>query len=259
MSRLAGLSLELIARLEAHSVPAWPASVCERDDDGWTFRATPGLERGRSNHALPPCRALSEHEIADGVARVEAFAARHGIEPGVQISPLELHDVLERALDRRGWTAKEPVMVMAADADAIARNGEPLELTLSDHADRRWLEAWARCEPARDVPSHVDTVFDRMRGRARFGRFGEEAVGIVVESDLLAGLFCLAVAPDARRRGRGSALVRGLLADCAPGALAYLQVEGHNRPAVAMYERLGFELAYRYRHCSAPRDRRAGD
>jgi ribosomal protein S18 acetylase RimI-like enzyme len=222
-----------------------------RDDDGWTFRATPGLARGRSNHALPPCRTLSPREIADGVARAEEFAGSHGIAPGVQVSPLELHEELDRYVRGRGWTAKEPVIVMTAPAAGVPGGREPLELTVTDHADRRWLEAWAACEPARDVQSHVDT-FARMAGRARFGRFGAEAVGIVVESDALAGLFCLAVAPAMRRRGLGSALVRGLLAGCASDAVAYLQVEGHNVAATAMYRRLGFEVAYRYRHCSAP-------
>jgi ribosomal protein S18 acetylase RimI-like enzyme len=222
-----------------------------RDDDGWTFRATPGLARGRSNHALPPCRTLSPREIADGVARAEEFAGRHGIVPGVQVSPLELHEELDRDLRGRGWTGKEPVIVMTAPVAEVLGGGDGVELTLSDRADLHWLEAWAACEPARDVQSHVDTLA-RMAGRARFGHFGAEAVGIVVESDALAGLFCLAVAPAMRRRGLGSALVRGLLAGCASDAVAYLQVEGHNVAATAMYERLGFEVAYRYRHCSAP-------
>lgn len=67
------------------------------------------------------------------------------------------------------------------------------------------------------------------------------------------GLFCLAVAPDLRRQGLGAALVRGLVADSAADVeTVYLQVEEHNVAALAMYERLGFELLYRYRHAVAP-------
>jgi len=252
VSGVAALDLELVARLEAHSVTAWPPSVCERAADGWTFRATPGLARGRSNHALPPCRGLSPQEIADGVRRTEAFATSHGIGPGVQVSPLELHGRLEERLRALGWVHQEPVLVMSATAAAIASAGPALALTTSGHADQAWLRAWGSCEPARDVQAHVDTVFSQLGGRARFARSGQQAVGIVVESGGLAGLFCLAVAPALRRRGLGSALVRGLLAGCADQAVAYLQVEGHNRAAVAMYERLGFDLTYRYRHASPP-------
>ncbi len=252
MSPAAATDFGLISRLEAHSVIAWPACVCERLEDGWVLRATPGLDRGRSNHALPPCRRLTAAEAAAAIARVESFAASNGIAPGIQVSPLELHGELLDRLAARGWEVGSPVLVMAGDAASIAARGDALELEFADHADAAWLDAWGRCEEARDIESHVETVFALLDGQARFGRFGRDAVGIVVESDGLAGLFCLAVAPRARRRGLGSALVRGLLAGCAPGTVTYLQVMEHNTPAVAMYDRLAFRTAYRYRHCAKP-------
>jgi N-acetylglutamate synthase len=216
---------------------------------------------GGLNRALPPCRelapdGLAPDGLADGIAQLEAFAAAHGIGPGVQISPLELHGALDDHLHALGWSRQEPVLVMTAGAGAVAAGRRALPLSVSGDADDAWLDAWGICEPARDVESHVETVFALLRGRARFGRFGQEAVAIVVESDGFAGLFCLAVAPAARRRGLGSALVRGLLASCGPDVTAYVQVEGHNQPAIAMYDRLGFEVAYRYRHSSAPGVRR---
>ncbi len=252
MSATTAFDLELIARLEAHSVIAWPARVCRRLDDGWTLRATPGLDRGRSNHALPPCRPLAAAEIDAAIGRVETFAAAHGIAPGIQVSPLELHGELLAELSERGWETGGTVLVMTADTAATAAAGERLPLVLTDHADGEWLDAWGRCEGNRDVEAHVETVFALMRGRARFGRFGSDAVGIVVESGGFAGLFCLAVAPDVRRRGLGAALVRGLLAGCPPGTLAYLQVMESNTPAVSLYERLHFRTSYRYRHCEKP-------
>ncbi|MGH2881677.1 MAG: hypothetical protein ACRDPA_03070, partial [Solirubrobacteraceae bacterium] len=69
----------LICRLEAHAVEAWPATVTERIDGGWVLRATPGLDRGRSNNALTPCRPVSAGGIPGALARVEAFARAHGI------------------------------------------------------------------------------------------------------------------------------------------------------------------------------------
>jgi ribosomal protein S18 acetylase RimI-like enzyme len=91
----------------------------------------------------------------------------------------------------------------------------------------------------------------RLAGRATFARLGEEAVCIAVESAGILGLFCLAVDPARRRGGLGTALVRALLAGSRAG-VAYLQVEEANTPAVALYERLGFTEAYRYRHRVAP-------
>ena len=76
--------------------------------DGWLLRATPGLDRGRSNHALTPCRPLAEREVAPAIDRVCAFAAQHRIRPGIQVSPLELHRGLSAALDQRGWEGQFP-------------------------------------------------------------------------------------------------------------------------------------------------------
>jgi N-acetylglutamate synthase len=245
----------LVRRLEAHAVGAWPATVSERVDGGWVLRATPGLDRGRSNHALPPCRPLWAGEIPDAIGRVEAFAREHGIHAGIQVSPLSLHGTLQAELDRRGWETRWPVLVLAATRSASAAWSDPEldgSLERADHATDEWLDAWARCEPGRDVEAHAGSVFPRLAGRATFARVdGDAAVGIAVEDDGLIGLFCLAVDPERRRAGLGTALVRALLAESG-ASVAYLQVEERNAPAVALYRRLGFSEAYRYCHRVAP-------
>lgn len=242
----------LVCRLEAHAVEAWPATVTERVAGGWILRATPGLDRGRSNHALTPCRTVVVPEIAGAIDRVEAFAREHGIIPGIQVSPLSLQGTLMADLDRRGWKTRWPVLVLAAPIDAIAGAPSGVVLDATDHATPEWLAAWSRCEPNRDVEAHVDTVFARMAGRATFARLHDNAaVGIAVEMDGLVGLFCLAVDPARRRGGLGTAVVRALLAE-SRADVAYLQVEESNSPAVALYARLGFTEAYRYCHRVAP-------
>jgi ribosomal protein S18 acetylase RimI-like enzyme len=242
---------DLVCRLERHAVEAWPATVSERVDGGWILRATPGLDRGRSNHALTPCRALDASELPDAIARVETFAQHHRIHAGIQVSPLSLHGTLMSELDRRGWGTRWPVLVLAAPIGAAGVAGE-LGLDVSDRATPDWLAAWARCEPGRDVESHARTVFPLLAGRATFASAGDgSVVGIAVEDDGIVGLFCLAVDPARRREGLGTALVRALLARSS-ASVAYLQVESSNAPAIGMYERLGFGEAYRYCHRVAP-------
>ena len=240
-----------VCRLEEHALGAWPATITERVDGGWVLRATPGLDRGRSNHALTPCRPVAVEEIPDAIASVEAFAARHGITPGIQVSPLSRHKALMSELDRRGWGTRWPVLVLAAERDErVWSGGAPLEA--SDRATPEWLAAWARCEPGRDVEAHAQTVFPLLAGRAVFARVhGDAAVGIAVAGAGVVGLYCVAVDPSRRRAGLGTAIVRGLLAGSDAG-VAYLQVEESNAPAVSMYARLGFTEAYRYCHRIAP-------
>jgi len=241
---------ELVCRLERHAVEAWPATVSERADGGWVLRATPGLDRGRSNHALTPCRLLEAAEIPRAIARVETFAQHHGIHAGIQVSPLSLHGTLMSELDRRGWGTRWPVLVLAAPIAPVEDEGEGT-LDVADRATPDWLASWARCEPERDVEAHARTVFPRLEGRAKFVRHGDMAVGIAVEDDGIVGLFCLAVDPARRRAGLGTAVVRALLARSV-ASIAYLQVESSNVAAIGLYERLGFGEAYRYCHRVAP-------
>jgi ribosomal protein S18 acetylase RimI-like enzyme len=69
----------------------------------------------------------------------------------------------------------------------------------------------------------------------------------VVEGDLL-GFFSIYVSEKYRRNGYGEMVMQGLTNwGVARGArFGYLQVEGDNQPALALYEKMGFEVCYRY-------------
>jgi ribosomal protein S18 acetylase RimI-like enzyme len=79
---------------------------------------------------------------------------------------------------------------------------------------------------------------------------GEEPVGIgrVSIEGRWAGVTSVDVAPQRRREGIGSAVMRSLLEWAATqGArAAYLQVRALNEPAVALYQRLGFLTHHPY-------------
>ncbi len=245
--------LELVARIEAHSVRAWPAETIERTQDGWVLRASPGLPgRGRSNHALTPARRLAPGEYEGALARVGEFARQHGIACGLQVSPLDIHAPLLDELIARGWKIQQPVLVLTAETGPVAADADrALPLQVTDAATPEWVAAWARCDQRSDVEDHVQSVFPQMAGTARFGRFGDRATGISVELDGIVGLFCVAVAPDARGQGLGKALVRAMLARH-EAPLTYLQVFSDNAAGLALYGSLGFHEEYRYCHCGAP-------
>lgn len=251
--------LGLVAEIESHSVRAWPASVVEHTDDGWVLRATPELiGRGRSNHALLPARPMTRDEYGPGLARAQRFAAAHGIDCGVQVSPLDLHIQLLDELSAAGWDIQQAVVVMTGETQAVAAGRDTdFELTVADHATPDWVEAWAHCDGRGDVDAHVSTVFAAMAGTARFAHAGSRAVGISVELDGVVGLFCIAVSPQHRRQGLGKKLVQAMLAQhTAP--LTYLQVFSQNDAGLALYGSLGFQEAYRYCHCTLPGSGPAG-
>ncbi len=261
------IGLDLLERLEAHAVQAWPPEVLEVLDDGWVLRATPGLGRGRSNHALTPPNGVGfaaedagagdenwGDDVEGALARVFEFAGRHGIQPGIQVSPLHLQGPLVRELVERDWRVGPTVLVMVRDGRFVDPRLRGLEIVVEDNASVEWLAAWGVCEPERDdVAAHADTVFELLRGRARFVRHEDRAVGISIESDGFAFLCCIAVAPGLRGAGLGTAFVGELIAS-SDAALAYLQTFETNLAARALYERLGFREAYHYCHCTAPLD-----
>ena len=224
-----------------------------RPPGGWLLRATPGLDRGRSNTALTPCRELGPEELGGAIERVEAFAREHGIRPGIQVSPLGLHDGLQRELDARGWGTRWPTLVMTGPLTGPAESPVRLAtLTVDDHASADWLRAWARCEPGRDIAAHAAPC-------SRCSADGPRSCGSTggpwrSPYRPMACWVCSASPSSPPAAGRGWA--RRSCAACCHGTdagLAYLQVEERNLPARAMYERLGFSSGYRYCHRIAAR------
>ena len=67
----------------------------------------------------------------------------------------------------------------------------------------------------------------------------------------------LAVAPAWRRRGLATTLLRHVFAEAGARGVqrATLEVRASNRPAIALYERLGFQVtATRYRYYNSPEE-----
>lgn len=62
---LAGALAAVGLALEAAAALAWPATIERSAGGGWLLRATPGLDRGRSNNALTPSRELLRQAAAD--------------------------------------------------------------------------------------------------------------------------------------------------------------------------------------------------
>lgn len=85
----------------------------------------------------------------------------------------------------------------------------------------------------------------RAWARLRIAVVDERVVGYLLSWHVVdeVHLLNVAVALDHRRQGLGEALVRSLIDDAVAGAAAkiLLEVRASNAPAIALYERLGFE------------------
>jgi GNAT superfamily N-acetyltransferase len=227
----------------------WPAAETLRRD-GWLLRHTPSLTRRRSNSAL----ALDGHHGDPAV--VEHFYARRGERALVQVSPAEARTTLDAELARRGWTREGPTDVLVAQAGAALAATRPGSVALADRPDAGWIAAWAACEQRPDAEEHARAVLARIEPATAYARAaGDRGVGLAVCERGWAGLFCVATAAGARRRGIAGHVVHALTAwAVGHGARGlYLQVDSANAPAHALYERVGFTRSHGYHYRAAPR------
>ena len=174
----------------------------------------------------------------------------------MQVSPAEERTGLDAELARRGWTPDGATDVLVADADAVLAATAPGERGARRPA-RRGLDR--RLGGLRAAPGRRRARARRPRAhRARDGyaRAADDlGVGLAVCERGWAGLFCVATAPSARRRGIAGHVVHALTTWAVErGARRlYLQVESANAPAHAFYERAGFARSHGYHYRAAPR------
>ena len=173
----------------------------------------------------------------------------------MQVSPAEAWTSLDSELARRGWSSEGPTDVLVADTDAVLARTAPGEVALAARPDAQWVAAWAACEQRPDADAHARDVLERIEPAAAYALAGADlGVGLAVCERGWAGLFCVATAAGARRRGIARGVVHALTRWAAErGARRiYLQVEAANAPAHALYAGAGFRRSHGYHYRRAP-------
>lgn len=242
-----------VLALEEVGVPGWPAP--ERRWLGrWLLRAAEGWT-GRANSVLPlgdPGLPLDE-----ALAEVAGWYAGRGL-PARFAIPAPGRELLDGALDRRGWTAYNPTQVRTADLEVVLRDwpAPAYEVAVEPEPSAEWLGLY-HYRGGSELPPVARAVLTGSRepGFAVLrdgGRPVAVARGSVDEGWV--GVTAVEVAPDRRRQGLGTAVMRGVLGWAADrGATsAYLQVAEDNAGALALYDRLGFARHHGYHYRLAP-------
>lgn len=234
-----------IRGLEHISLRAWMA--LERESyDGWLLRYANGYT-GRANSV----QALdsSSLPIEEKIDYCENWYAKRDLPSIFRLTDAMQPSDLETYLDKRAYERYNETLVQTASLSSS-------NLTLDSHFHSHgtisddWLVKWAEWN---SVPSpHIATakamLSQKTETDACFAWIDDVAVGLAVREGEFAGLFDIVVHPDSRGQGIGKALVSSLLgwSQQAGAKIAYLQVVANNRPALALYDKLGFNLHHRY-------------
>ncbi len=253
-------TLRLVRHIEGLALRAWPAAE-QQPLDGWWLRFNAGVTR-RANSVWPH-DAQGSRSLDDRLAIVEAFYARHGQPARYQLCPASQPDELSAVLERRGYRADAHTAVQTAETSAVlaatdARSHDSHPVTIADTFDARWFAAYCEAEGVGEREAEPrQGILERIAARTAYARLEVDgrvvATGLGVLEDEWLGVFSMATHPAFRRAGAATAVLHALAAwgqQHNAGRL-YLQVMRANRPAHALYERLGFTTLYDYYYLEA--------
>lgn len=220
--------------------------------DGWLLRLAPGkAKRARSVNAVYASRLPLE----DKVAHCERTYAAARLPLLFRITPFSEPAGLDAALASRGFVRFDETLVLATALGPDALEGPSLKAM----ALEPWVEHVARLRgsPAMHLEGHrsrLECMPLAMHPVALEEGGRVVATGLAIVEDDAAGLFDVVTDPAVRRRGHGRQVVAALLRAARElGARhAYLQVDGRNDAALALYARWGFRERYRYWYRAPP-------
>ena len=222
--------------------------------DGWLLRFSPGkAKRARSVNPVYP----STLPLEEKVGHCERLYRERGLPAIFRLSEPTMPDGLEACLAARGYGRFDTTQVRAAAIDPAALAGPEV--------GHPRLEEWfdlvgsLRGSPIAQRAAHLARLAALplpMRTAAIVEDGAAVATGLAILEGEHVGLFDVVTREGCRRRGLASTIVAALLRWGREGGAmhAYLQVEEGNDPAIALYDRFGFTLAYRYWYRGRPQE-----
>ena len=234
--------------LEPIAARGWPAAQTGAIG-GWRLHAAAGFS-GRINACWPIDPA--DRPPAEAIAAAEAWYAARGLPPMFKIvEGAAGATALIRRLSRLGYRSDTPTLTMVGPVAGEHDPAVAFESEVSD-AFRKVFEAAQAADPG-DAQERLEAMarIPRPRAFARLDLDGAPAaIGACAVEAEWTGVFGMRTAPERRRLGLGGRIFAALMSfSRAAGATrAYLQVDADNAPAIALYEKAGFETAYLYHY-----------
>jgi N-acetylglutamate synthase len=226
----------------------WPA-LEEVHVDGWVARFSAGVTN-RANSVVP---LAAPADLDATLARIERLYAERGLPAVFQIGPDSQPAELDRVLAGRGYELDSPTSVQTTVLGDVTR---PDMVAIAEAPDQDWLDLWWAVDGRGDTDALAVAEKILAGGPALYATvrdpLGAAAVGRLALVGEWGGVYCLAVRPDARRRGLGGAVLAGLLAAGRERGItrSWLQVRAENTGARRLYEHAGYTEVSKYHYRS---------
>ncbi|WP_271897334.1 GNAT family N-acetyltransferase [Candidatus Phyllobacterium onerii] len=248
------MQLAQIRQFEAVGFRSWPASSVHYDGS-WAIRMTASHPSKRLN-SVNPLDPGDTNNLEQRVARAAQRFRAYGRPAIFRQSPLA-PEALDQYLEELGWARFDESMVMVVDLANVDLSDALDQIPLKDIG--RFIDAALQVqEDNAALKPGLFEVINAIRPSKGLFVIEEGAVpvstAICVQDGALAGLFNIGTAANRRRVGLGRTIIKSALKWALQhGAKkAWLQVEIANTGAIALYERMGFNEAYRYAYRQAP-------
>jgi N-acetylglutamate synthase len=241
------MDADFLLKIEQAALNAWPAPR-QMLYDGWLLRFAGGPSK-RVNSVTPFYPSLLP--LAEKIRTCEWIYTTQGQPCLFRISDLAENEKLKHGIKAAGYTPFDPTLVLGHSLVMDAErhpNVTLLEMPMED-----WFRMRAHFirVSAADQQVHGAILNNIVPEKVLMGLFYEGqpvACGMGVVEGSLLGFF--SIYTDARWRRKGYAgMIMAALTEWGidrGATYGYLQVEGDNVPALALYDRLGFESCYQY-------------
>lgn len=241
----------LLTAIEMAALNAWPAPR-QMLYDGWLLRFTGGdSKRVNSVNLLGPSMLPLEEKIHT----CEAIYTRQRLPVIFRLVDFLTPTELWAALAAAGYTEFDPTYVLGCEisGSVVTLDDELLGVDVRVMEQTDWLamRAWLMGKPLVSLGDHTRVLAGIVPQKVLLGLYVEgvpAACGMGVVEEELLGYFSIYTRAGVRRRGYGRAVMDALTRwGVGQGArFGYLQVEGDNWPARAMYQKMGYRQVYAY-------------
>lgn len=220
---------------------------------GWLLPMDHGTV-GRAHSAVPLHHGAHDPErLPDILARYAAA----GFEPRFRLPELPSFQPWFDALTQRDWRREQPTLTMTGDVQRLLALSAGPPADLDSQADAGWLAMYLGegldpadgASRARLLSRATGTLFASVREPGN-----TVACGAASFSHGWLGVHGMRTAAARRGQGLAGCVLQAMAAEAARRGLTrvFLQVDANNPPALALYRRVGFTVAWPYAYWRPP-------